>query len=131
MVQVKGRVAGRAEDVVRRVSAHGVVPAAVHANVACAGDALHLHLEVVHGLRLDDVVVDGGGVGKRLEDVVVEIAAQAARVIGEAVAITDGDVSWSVAVYNEEGLLLGIGAPFGHTIHMREGISTHSATGPK
>lgn len=80
MVQPEGRVAGADEHVAAGVAAHGVVAAAVDADVAAAGYTLHDHLKVPDVVVLGDEIHDGGGVDEHLQDGGGEIALQAAGV---------------------------------------------------
>lgn len=54
----------------------------MHADVACARDALHDHLEAVDGF-LGDEVFDRGSVGIALVDGISQIATETARVVSE------------------------------------------------
>lgn len=85
MVQVECRVAGGGEDIVAGVASKRVVTAAVDADVSGAGDALHLHLEVVGVLGLEDIAEDGRGVGVPSVDGVTQVALQATGVVVEGV----------------------------------------------
>lgn len=87
MVQPEGRVAGADEHVAAGVAAHGVVAAAVDADRAAAGDALHDHLEVPDVVVIEDERHDGGGVDEHLQDRGGEIALQTARVPVEGVGL--------------------------------------------
>lgn len=81
VVQVEGRITRGGEEVAAGVTADRVVAAAVNANVARTGLALHLQLEVVDVLGLDDVQEDGGGVSILLVDLGGQIALQAAGAV--------------------------------------------------
>lgn len=85
VMQVECRVTGGGEDIVTGVATEGVVAAAVDADVSGAGDALHLHLEVVGVLGLEDVAENGRGVGVPSVDGVTQVALQATGVVLEGV----------------------------------------------
>lgn len=85
VVEPESRVTGADEDITGRITAHGVVTATVDADVAAAGDTLHVHLEVVDVVVAQDQVHDRGEVGVILDDLGGQIALQAARVVGEGV----------------------------------------------
>jgi hypothetical protein len=56
-------------------------------NIASAGNALHLHLEVQNSLGLEDVVENRCSVSETLIDRVAQIALQAARVVVQRVGV--------------------------------------------
>jgi len=62
----------------------------VNANIAASWVPLHSHLEVVDFFGLEDQAHDRGRVGEALVDGSREIALQAARVVGQAVAVVGG-----------------------------------------
>ena len=62
----------------------------MNADIAASWVPLHSHLEVVDFFGLEDQAHDRGCVGKALVDGSCEIALQAARVVGQAVAVANG-----------------------------------------
>ena len=62
----------------------------MNAKIAASWVPLHGHLEVVDFFGLKDQARDRGRVGEALVDGSREIALQAARVVGQAVAVADG-----------------------------------------
>lgn len=70
-----------------RVAADGVVAAAVDADVAAAGHALHVELEGCDVRAVLEQGGDGAGVGEDLRHVWVQVAFQAARVVGRVVGV--------------------------------------------
>ena len=85
VVEPERRVTGADEDITARITAHGVVTATVDADVAAAGDTLHVHLEVVDVIVAQNQVHDCGEVSVVLDDLGGQIALQAAGVVGEGV----------------------------------------------
>jgi len=75
------------EDGVAGVTADGVVAAAVDADVAAAGHALHVELEGGDVRAVLEQRGDGAGVGEGLRYVWVQVAFQAARVVGRVVGV--------------------------------------------
>jgi hypothetical protein len=90
VVQVEERVTGRAEEVASWVPSHAVMAASMNSNGVGARNSLHLHLEVVDVLGIEDQARKRLSVGEFLVRVVGKIALQAARVVRETVAVRDG-----------------------------------------
>ena len=89
-MKVEQWVTRRYEEVAARVAAHGVVASGVDTQLGGSRPALHGHLEVPDVLVLENEAGDGGGVGPLLVGVVGQIALEAARVVGFAVAVGNG-----------------------------------------
>jgi hypothetical protein len=90
VVQVEQGVGWGDEEVATRVAAHGVVAAAVDTEIRASRPALHGHLEVPNVLVLQDEAGNGGGIGPFFVAVVCQVALEAARVVGAAVAVGNG-----------------------------------------
>lgn len=83
VVKIKHWVTWRDKDVVTRVTSTAIMAGSVDAEYPGTRNALHLHLEVVDVAGGYDVVEDGGVVGVLLDHGTLQIAREAAWVVGQ------------------------------------------------